>query len=425
MEHVESALQTIHASRNLADAVPGLPDLSTSTLAVARSHLLRAWLHSIGLPSSRVASIRRVVAEEERATQTGVRGNDADGAGDTSGCSPTEGGREVETVLGERRDAHALMRRAAAALEAGEGAFLARVKRRRLHHTAPWSGTSTSSPTAQPQGGGCAPRCGEQARAYFASPSTAHKLASIALIATSSADPKRYALKALEDASRDGSGREASGEVVELCCLWLVAALGAPADACGGVKCTTAPMQESVGPSVEQFLLYRYLPCHGTAVLLEAPVPAVAAAATVSFGVCRELVGLLVSAILELKKTNSSTIAATSFFTKQAMWKPPLVSSMVAGGDAGQHVAPLPGVRLPEDPWRDAGAATCCSGKVACQHNLIHNERQIIGPNPNHTERSESTETVVSQFIQHIGWLGGDVEGYATTAFARAGIDWV
>lgn len=25
MEHVESALQTIHASRNLADAVPGLP----------------------------------------------------------------------------------------------------------------------------------------------------------------------------------------------------------------------------------------------------------------------------------------------------------------------------------------------------------------------------------------------------------------
>lgn len=97
----------------------------------------------------------------------------------------------------------------------------------------------------------------------------------------------------------------------------------------------------------------------------------------------------------------------------------------VAGGDAGQHVAPLPGVRLPEDPWRDAGAATCCSGKVACQHNLIHNERQIIGPNPNHTERSESTETVVSQFIQHIGWLGGDVEGYATTAFARAGIDWV
>jgi hypothetical protein len=259
--------------------------LHSSNLTTARRQLLRTLLHVRHVPAATARAVLCALQQEEEERQQ---------QGDMGGPPGEAMVRALVEPLIERQRAEALARTATHAL-AG------------IRPPQPPTLTTPTRATTQWRGD-----CARAAAVYFTTPDTLRKVAVAALLLGEGEEAPlrewRATMEATKSTKPADADDSAAAALAELCCLWL--SMFHPSQAhlrVGRGDRAQPPCMRHV-----ERLLLLHLRTHGRRLLLRIAAPAVALAAAVCFGVCNELVGLLLDDVARLADRDASTVTAAA-----------------------------------------------------------------------------------------------------------------
>ena len=263
--------------------------MHSGNLTTARRQLLRTLLHVWHVPTATARAVLCALQEEEEEP----RQQGAGGVGDTGGPPGEAMVRALVEPLIERQRAEALARTATHAL-AG------------IRPPQPPTLTTPTRATTQWRSD-----CARAAAVYFTAPDTLRAVAAAGLLLGEGEEaPLREWRATMEATSTEPADAHdsAAAAFAELCCLWL--SMSHPSQAHLRVgRGDGAPPPST--RHVERLLL-QHLRTHGRRLLLRFAAPAVVLAAAVCFGVCNELVGLLLDDVARQADGDASTVAASA-----------------------------------------------------------------------------------------------------------------